>query len=1069
MRCLIAFQLFALALFVQLNFSHGQECPFGPNILLSTSDSERGIIFDEPYTAAVVNSVSISDETFDRILESKIEGSGDDTRIQFLPRQPAFTDILDKEGQDFLQTATTEGLKLMLDNGNTLTCQIYLRITDTNNQPPVFSRTEKLVFNVPSTWDTNLPLNWDFSDSLQVTDLDFLEDNAKVTIIPNGNIRGTVNPSPRSPPPPNSFMYDVLLFLNSDVPASGNYSVTASDEVNEATLDIEIIVTQENLHDPVFRETGYHFVFEDMPRIGQDVPIGINAFDPDTPDEPEYSVAPNDYLEYSLESKKLFFKNVDGLEGELKEFTITATEKNEDARSTNVILSLKFPEPRLEELKFKDAPYIISYNIDWPKAGVVIRPDLTAEVEGGGEETLVFTPTNIPLFIELVGDELRFSQDVSEDSELKANNIVVFDVMVTTATTERKAYATFVVTFPLMSTTTTTTTTVSPPESTTTCDCPPTTTPEDCPSTTPDIGTTTPCDFDCSTCPPTTTPEGSTCPPPEDCSSSTTPDSGTTPCECDCNTSPPTTPPDGTTCPPPEDCSSSTTPWDCSQCPTTPPDEITCPPTSTTPEECTCPPPTTPEDGSSSSSTAPPGGSSSTTTPPGNTSPPPTGCPPTTTPEICPTTPEDCSCENCPTSSPITGPTTTTGETSPCPTTPEDCSCENCPTTCPITGPTTTSGEPSSPCPTTCPTCPTTSITTLSTSSPCITSSTPSAGTPCPTTCPTCPTTTTLEPCECEGGPSTCAPCPTTCPTCPTTSITTLPTSSPCITSTTPSAGTCAPCPTTCPTTTTLEPCDCNSSTTTSTCRPCPCDQDGDGEEDDCSNTGLLVAVIVTSVLCAASICAAGYLVWLLRKASIDPIRMERDNSFLIPKSNSVNDIYKPDTSAPNDNFRFGNDNSRMSFGGGMSTLPGTNPVEPGITNPSFSMDKPQPNPRRFSVPKANLPPATTTTPVPTPTPTVTPAVVPPVDNSSIYSQPVKKSNIKSPKEIEPDYEERPVQKSPERKLSVKRESNAHIKFAPEDEYISIDKDEAPAGGGGGGDGDTTNVDLDSDSEYERL
>ncbi|CAL8124532.1 unnamed protein product [Orchesella dallaii] len=450
--------------FLSLKFSHGQECPFGNINLGQIADNEIGIIFDEPYTAAIVYSVSIFDETFYRILESKIEGSGDDTRIQIRPKQPAFTDTLDKEGIDFL--TTNQGLVLMMDDGTTFTCSMFLRILDTNNQPPVFNRTEKRVFSVPSTWDTNLPLNWDFSNSLQVIDQDFSEDNANVIIIENEYIRGQVRPS--SALPPNSFMYDVLLFLNSDVPASGVYSVTASDGVNEASLDIEIIVTQENLYDPVFRETGYQFVFDEIPQVGDDVPIAIIAFDPDTLDESEisYSVADNDYLEYSLESQKLFFKKVDGLEGKLEAFTITATEGNGDAGSTDVILSLKFPE---EELKFKYPSYVTSYNIDWPSAGVVIRPDLTAEVVGGGEETLVFTPTNIPPFIELVGDELRFSQDVSEDSEFQANNIVVFDVMVTTVTTGRKAHATFVVTFPLMSTTTTTD---SPPESTTTCDCP---------------------------------------------------------------------------------------------------------------------------------------------------------------------------------------------------------------------------------------------------------------------------------------------------------------------------------------------------------------------------------------------------------------------------------------------------------------------------------------------------------------------------------------------------------------------------------------------------------------------
>ncbi|CAL8124530.1 unnamed protein product [Orchesella dallaii] len=373
MRCLIAFQLFVLAFFIQLKFSHGQECPFGNINLGQIADNEIGIIFDEPYTAAIVYSVSIFDETFYRILESKIEGSGDDTRIQIRPKQPAFTDTLDKEGIDFL--TTNQGLVLMMESGATITCSMFLRILDTNNQPPVFNRTEKRVFSVPSTWDKNLPLNWDFSDSLQVTDQDFSEDNAKVTIKENENIRGKVNP--RFTPAPNIFLYDVLLFLNSDVPTSGVYCVTASDGVNEGSLEIEIIVTQENLHAPVFKETGYHVVFDEMPRVREDVPILINAFDPDSPDESDisYSVADNDNIAYDIGTGTFFFKKVDGLEGKLEAFTITATDGNGDARSTDVILSLKFPEPRLQKFNFKNPYYLIPHN-NWPSKRDGIKSDV---------------------------------------------------------------------------------------------------------------------------------------------------------------------------------------------------------------------------------------------------------------------------------------------------------------------------------------------------------------------------------------------------------------------------------------------------------------------------------------------------------------------------------------------------------------------------------------------------------------------------------------------------------------------------------------------------------------------
>jgi len=129
--------------------------------------------------------------------------------------------------------------------------QFTLKISDTNNQPPVFADVQPDIAVFLNTWNHDTPLL-----TFKVSDGDYSADNAKVTLEVSGDGESAVVLTALDEgvgDRPKIFTY--TLKLATDV-TPGNYAIrlTASDGVSTVPSDVALAVTQSACIPPAIKE-----------------------------------------------------------------------------------------------------------------------------------------------------------------------------------------------------------------------------------------------------------------------------------------------------------------------------------------------------------------------------------------------------------------------------------------------------------------------------------------------------------------------------------------------------------------------------------------------------------------------------------------------------------------------------------------------------------------------------------------------------------------------------------------------------------------------------------------------
>lgn len=397
------------------------------------------------------------------------------------PIQTALNDHCDVEDKWIFQSSSNDdGFQVVLNNDDYYNCFLYISVEDENSQAPQF-QTDQITLEVPSTWNTALPINWNLKIPVTDRDRDPNFADMQLDIQPAGLRYSLVSEdNPKEWP----HVKLVNFYFDGATPQNGIFTVVPSDGVNPGTpMELEVQVKVENVFDPVFTGLSYHTALDKMPSVGEPVQgLVIGASDPDDP-----TVPPED-MDYEVLNLQGFFEFEDNILvfsqsvpqffGTTQQVRIKVTERTPEQKSAEGIVDIKFPDkdsPKFSQDVYTPDPY------DWPDDGDEAMI-LDASVSDGLdiEYTLLSGHNNV---VYVDGDTLRF-KDVSETTDLgkyDKNRVAIVQVEAAVKGDPlRKSVATIVIAFPTdedpPTTTTTTTTSTTTPSTTTgetTTFCPP--------------------------------------------------------------------------------------------------------------------------------------------------------------------------------------------------------------------------------------------------------------------------------------------------------------------------------------------------------------------------------------------------------------------------------------------------------------------------------------------------------------------------------------------------------------------------------------------------------------------